>query len=221
MNEKVLEKCVFDEAKLLAFGFCSQEGKFVYTEKILDRQFRLEVCIFKNGETGWEVFDEDTGEVYTLAKVFGAEGAFVGEVRLQVGEILERIVHKCGTEKVFKSLQSEQIERYVKEKYDCDFEYLWEKTPDNAVFRRQDNKKWIGAVLTVAENKIYGNLQKKIEILDFRAKPEDIEEIVDGKKYFSGYHMNKKHWVTVCLNGSVDIEEIFYRIDESYLLAKK
>lgn len=221
MIENVLEKCVFDEEKLLAFGFLAEKGKFVYKEQILGGQFRLEVYIFKNRQTDWNVFDEDTGEVYSLAKVFEAEGAFVGEVRLAVRAVLEKIVQYCGRQKVFKSLQSEQIEQYVKEKYGCDFEYLWKKTPDNAVFRRFDNKKWFGAVLTVAENKIYGNSEKRIEILDFRVKPEDIEKLVDGEKYFFGYHMNKKHWVTVCLDGRVDIDEIFFRIDESYLLAKK
>ena len=36
-----------------------------------------------------------------------------------------------------------------------------------------------------------------------------------------GYHMNKKHWFTICLDGSIAIEEIFCRIDESFALAKK
>lgn len=33
--------------------------------------------------------------------------------------------------------------------------------------------------------------------------------------------MNKKHWYTVCLNGTVPLDELFLRIDESYLLAVK
>jgi predicted DNA-binding protein (MmcQ/YjbR family) len=48
---------------------------------------------------------------------------------------------------------------------------------------------------------------------------EEIDVVVDGKKYYPGYHMNKKHWVTICLDGSVPIEEVFRRIDESYGLA--
>ena len=34
----------------------------------------------------------------------------------------------------------------------------------------------------------------------------------------SGYHMNKKHWNTVMLNGSVPDKEIFSWIDHSYYL---
>lgn len=48
-----------------------------------------------------------------------------------------------------------------------------------------------------------------------------LEETIDNKRYFSGYHMNKKNWYTICLDGSIDNDEIFKRIDISYELAKK
>jgi predicted DNA-binding protein (MmcQ/YjbR family) len=36
-----------------------------------------------------------------------------------------------------------------------------------------------------------------------------------------GYHMNKKHWNTIMLDGSVPDKEIFSWIDHSYDLVKK
>lgn len=33
--------------------------------------------------------------------------------------------------------------------------------------------------------------------------------------------MNKKHWITVCLDGSVPPDEIYRLLDESYRLARK
>ena len=50
---------------------------------------------------------------------------------------------------------------------------------------------------------------------------EDINRLVDYKKYFPAYHMNKKNWVTICLEGKVDLKEIYEKIDQSYILAKK
>ena len=44
---------------------------------------------------------------------------------------------------------------------------------------------------------------------------------VDNHKYFPGYHMNKKHWYTICLDGSVEPVELYQRLDLSYKLAKK
>ena len=36
-----------------------------------------------------------------------------------------------------------------------------------------------------------------------------------------GYHMNKKHWNTILLDGSVPDKEVFRWIDHSYELVKK
>ncbi len=60
-----------------------------------------------------------------------------------------------------------------------------------------------------------------VEIFDFRILPEELEALVDYKTYFPGYHMNKKHWCTIILDGTVPFEEICRRIDASYLLAIK
>jgi predicted DNA-binding protein (MmcQ/YjbR family) len=35
-----------------------------------------------------------------------------------------------------------------------------------------------------------------------------------------GYHMNKKHWNTVMLNGSIPDKEVFFWIDHSFDLVK-
>ena len=75
--------------------------------------------------------------------------------------------------------------------------------------------------MTVSKSKLGLDDDEKIEIVDLRIKTEETEKTVDNKKYFSGYHMNKKHWITICLDGSVSTDEIFERIEESYNLAIK
>ncbi len=59
-----------------------------------------------------------------------------------------------------------------------------------------------------------------IEVFDLRLEPEQIENLIDNEKYFPGYHMNKKYWYLICLNGSVEIDKIKSFIDESYILEK-
>jgi len=46
-----------------------------------------------------------------------------------------------------------------------------------------------------------------------------MEELLSNKSYYPGWHMNKKNWYTIILDGSVETEEIYKRIDESYRLA--
>ena len=59
-----------------------------------------------------------------------------------------------------------------------------------------------------------------IEIIDLKDKPESVEKRLDNQKYFEAYHMNKKHWFTVCLDGSLSDDELFHLIDLSYVITK-
>lgn len=107
---------------------------------------------------------------------------------------------------------------YVKERYGDEPEFLWAKFAGNAVFRHKENKKWYGVLLTVSKNKLGLESKEKVEIIDLKILPEDSEKLVDNEKYFLSYHMNKKHWFTIILDGSVPIERIFEFIDESYYM---
>lgn len=217
----MFEEYTFDVEKLLQFGFVKKEGKYCYSRHILQKAFDLRIEADEKGRVDWDVWDVETEDVYPLVKIATVSGAFVGKVRMACDEVFQEIITQCGSVEVFKSEQALQIMHYVRHKYGDEFEYLWEKTPDNAVFRRKDNKKWYGAVLTVGRSKLGLCGEGNIEVLDLRGEPQEIIQIVDGEKYFPAYHMNKKHWYTVCLDGTVCIEEIYQRIDKSYQLAKK
>lgn len=217
----MLDGYTFDVKKLLEFGFKKKGDGFFYSRKILQGAFELRLVADKKGKIDWDVWDLAINEVYPLVKISTVSGTFVGKVRLACEEVFQEIIDKCGSADVFKSRYAKLVQDYVREKYGDEFEYLWEKFPDNAVFRRKDNQKWYGAVLTVAKNKLGLVGDEKVEVLDLRGEPEEIQRIVDGKMYFAGYHMNKQHWFTICLDGTVDIEEIYRRIDVSYVLAKK
>lgn len=73
-----------------------------------------------------------------------------------------------------------------------------------------------GALLVVQKAKLGIKEDGFIEIIDLSLEPEKIEKLIDNKKYFAGYHMNKKHWITIKLDGSVNIEEIYELLDNSY-----
>ena len=52
-------------------------------------------------------------------------------------------------------------------------------------------------------------------------KNEDLEKLIDNNLYYRAFHMNKKSWISIILDGRVPSEEIFRRIDISYDLATK
>lgn len=206
--------------KLLSFGFEESDGSYTYHTDLVDGQMRLAVKIDADGKTDTVVIDNTSGDEYVLHRVESAAGAFVGQVKIEYEAVLEEISQKCFDTEIFKSKQAKYVIVYIRNTYDDEFEYLWKKFPDNAVVRRKDNRKWYAALLTVSRRKLGFDSDENVEILDLRMKPEEIEKLTDGVKILPGYHMNKKHWITICLDESVSLDEIYRKIDESYLLAK-
>lgn len=167
------------------------------------------------------VIDTETNEPYTLHLADNALGSFISEVRMEYEQVLTDIAEKCFEPDVFKSTQAKETIAYVRETDGDELEFLWTKFPDNAVWRRKDTRKWYGAILTVSRKKLGLSSDEVAEIIDLRLEPEQIDATVDNKRYFSGWHMNKRNWYTIILDGSVSKEEICRRIDRSYRLATK
>ena len=126
------------------------------------------------------------------------------------------------SQNVFKSLQARELIAYVANQYGRDLEFLWTRFPQNAIWRRGDNQKWFGAILTVPKSKIIAGADDvPVEILDVRCAPDAIEFIVDNKMIFPGWHMNKRHWITVILDGRMDMRQIESLLDASFIAAAK
>ncbi len=122
----------------------------------------------------------------------------------------------------FFSSQAGLLIEYVSQQYGRDIEYLWARAPSDGVWRRGDNGKWFGGMFHVRKNKIIpGSDDSVIEILDIRCAPDMIDFVVDKKMIFPGWHMNKRHWITIILDGRMDVRQIQKLLDASYELALK
>ena len=206
--------------KLSNFGFSKDGKNYILTTKILDGQFEMLVEISEVGEVATKLTDLGSGELYTLHLVEGAEGSFVGAVRAEYERVLTEISEKCFEKDVFKGDCAHEVVEYVRRKYGDEPEYLWRTFPSNAVWRRKDNKKWYGVLLVLSKRKLGLLSDEVVTVIDLRIDPQIIARVVDGKRYFAGYHMNKKNWFTMCLDGSVPVEEICEWIDKSYKIAE-
>lgn len=122
---------------------------------------------------------------------------------------------------IFKENISNEILQYASEQYGSDPEYLWADYPEFAVLRRRDNDKWYALLMNLPAKRLGLQGDEMIEVVDLRFDPDELPHKLDGKRYFPGYHMNKKHWITVALDGSVPLDEILDYVDKSYELANK
>lgn len=207
--------------KLYAYGFSENSYGFYFNTILHGSGFQMTIEVTREGLIKTTVIDPETAEPYTLHLNNDTAGSFVGGVKTEYEQILTDIAQKCFDPDVFKSAQTKEIIDYVRAEYQDELEFLWQKFPDNAVWRRKDNKKWYGAILTVSRNKLGIHSDEMVEIIDLRINPGQMKATVDNKKYFPGWHMNKNNWYTIILDGSVSTAEIFQRIDKSYNLATK
>lgn len=96
------------------------------------------------------------------------------------------------------------------------FEYAYEDYPFGdtnwTVMRRSDTKRGFAWVFS-RENNIWINL---------KADPSWADIVKNTySSIIPAYHMNKKHWISVILDGSVPQDEIEALINDSYILCGK
>lgn len=206
--------------RLVPYGFRREGSDFVYRTEINSQQIRM--CVRVRGtDVRATLEDVDSGEPYILHLIADATGTFIGGVRSEYERVLADIAEKCCEPEIFKSDYAKRLIEYLASKYGDKLEFLWKKFEGNAVWRRADTDKWYGVIMAVSKRKLGLDSDETVEIVDFRMQEEELDAIFDGKCYFRGYHMNKRHWCTVCLDGSVTFEEIQRHFDESYRLAVK
>ena len=205
--------------KILNSGFEVDGGNFIRRQKFLD-DFTLTIIIDKSGSVTTKIVDADS-EPYTLHLVEGASGEFVGTVKAEYKRVLNEIVEQCFDDETFKSAQTLKLIEYIRKKFSDEPEFLWEKYPNFAIFRRKDNRKWYALIANIPKKYLKLGDAEEIEILNLRVEPEELNRIFDGEKYFRGWHMNKKSWLTLRLDETLTFEEISARLEKSYQLAAK
>ena len=203
---------------MLSCGFVENDGIYVYKTDILDGQFYIELTVLNDEKLFARVVEKEFDEEYTLHLVPEAVGSFVGAVRGEVEKLVEKFERQCCETEIFKCRQTYAVIEYVKNTYGSDIEFLWKKSPDSAVFRRSDNRKWYGIIMTVPFKRLGVDSDEEAEVVNLKASPENIDRIIDSKSVFPAYHMNKKNWFTVVLDGSISDSEIFSFIDDSYVI---
>lgn len=117
-------------------------------------------------------------------------------------------------------MDREEVFKYVNREYGTIPEYLWKKSPSYAVLRHTNNK-WYGIIMNVPKEKIGLEGIEEIDIINVKCPPDMIGILRSGKGFFPAYHMNKEHWISILLDGSVEKESVKQLIDLSYELTKR
>lgn len=114
----------------------------------------------------------------------------------------------------------DEILNYTEKKYGTKPEYPWDNLPTYAILRHDDNDKWYGLIMTVSKERLGLEGEGDNEVIDLKAAPDVIDNLKGTKGYLPAYHMNKEHWISILLDGSVSMKDIQQHIDSSYELTK-
>ena len=114
-----------------------------------------------------------------------------------------------------------KILNYAKTTYQTEPEYLFAKSPDTAVLRNPENEKWYGVIMQISREKLGLKEKETVWIIDLKCDPLFIGSLLEMDGYYPAYHMNKNHWITILLDGTVEEKQILELLDLSYHLTEK
>ena len=109
------------------------------------------------------------------------------------------------------------IEDFYGIKYDCPFE----DELDAWCFRHPDNKKWFALVMRIKKRKLGIDSDEYIDVVNMKCAPEIMDDLYFESGVFPAYHMSKKHWLTLTLDGTCSDETIKWVVKISYDLTRK
>ena len=211
----ILNKSLPQKEKLLAFGFSEAGNAFVLKKEIAGGKFYTEIKLSAETFTA-DVFETATNEKYVLFNVASAQGAFVGQIRSEVQNVIEEIRDKCFISQDIKERYVDFLHSYFNAAGDTPWVEYWDNT--STVYRCPNNK-WFALIMQIKFKNLGFESDEPVWAVNLKA--ENVESITDKKSIFPAYHMNKKYWITVLLTAVTDFEKLCELTKKSFALVQK
>ena len=208
----------FNSKKAKEYGFLENKGVWTFSSTILHGDFLMRVIVV-DGDLSFQVFDQETGDLYPQVHMESLRGTFVGSVRETCLEVLYDIRKSCFEVQEFLCSQTKRIMTLVQAKYENQLEYLWEKSPDTAVLRHDDNQKWYAVLMKISWEKLDKAREGHVEVVNL--KHDQVANLLLEKGIYPAFHMNKRYWISVPLDDTLSDEQIVKLFERSWFLTSK
>ncbi len=214
---KTFNRFKYKEDKLIKFGFKKEKNKYILNQLSTNKEFtfHLEVNDKKVLST---VIDNSTNEEYMPFYIETINGEYVGSIRDEFELLIKSILSTCY-EKDYKNDTVHQVINFVKDTYNLKPEYLFSDSPNTFVLKHKEAK-WFGIVMDIPYTKVGIDSKEIVYVLNVKTPTEEIPDLLKIPGIVPAYHMNKKYWISILLDGSVDINIIKELINTSYELTK-
>ena len=208
----------FNSKKAKEYGFVENQGVWTYSSTILQGDFLMMLTV-KDGDLNFQVYDQETGDLYPQVHMASMRGTFVRSVREACLEVLYEIRKSCFDVQDFICPQTKRIMAVVQEKYENQLEYLWEKSPDTAVLRHEGNQKWYAVLMKISWDKLEKGREGLVEAVNL--KHDQVSDLLVKKGIYPAFHMNKRYWISLPLNDTLSDEQVLELFERSWFLTSK
>ena len=208
----------FNSKKAKEYGFIENQGVWTYSSTILQGDFLMMVTV-EDGNLSFHVYDQETGDLYPQVHMESMRGTFVGSVREACLEELFDIRKACFEVQEFLCPQTNRIMALVQEKYGNQLEYLWEKSPDTAVLRHEDNQKWYAILMRIPWDRLDKGREGLVEAVNL--KHDQVADLLSQMGIYPAFHMNKRYWISIPLDDTLTDEKVLELFDRSWFLTSK
>ena len=208
----------FKSKKAKEYGFVENQSVWTYSSTILQGDFLMMVTV-EDSDLTFQVFDQETGDLYPQVHMESMRGTFVGSVREACLEVLYSIRKACFEVQEFLCPQTKRIMALVQEKYGNQLEYLWEKSPDTAVLRHEDNQKWYAILMRIPWDRLDKGREGLVEAVNL--KHDQVADLLSQNGIYPAFHMNKRYWISLPLDETLTDEKVLELFERSWFLTSK
>ena len=117
-------------------------------------------------------------------------------------------------------MTKEELFAYIEREYGVTPDYPWLDSPEGAVFRHADNRKWFALSMPIPRRYAYPGQDGEVDAVNLKCDPVLSGMLRGEPGVFPAWHMSKVHWITVLLDGSADEDRLRFLLNQSFELTK-
>lgn len=111
-----------------------------------------------------------------------------------------------------------ELAAFLEDTYGCPGEQLFARYPNFRVFRHRGNRKWFAVLMDIPRRNLGLAGAGEISVVNLKCDTRLIGAFREEPGIFPGWHMNKAHWISVALDGTVEDDKLKFLVDMSYEL---
>lgn len=206
---------------LLPFGFVREDEEFSYRRLFMDGDFEARVQVSTTGQVTGQVWDCELDEAYEAIYRENQLGPFVSQVKEDYLSILHDIAQACFDTQPFQHEQTNRLALYLEQTYGDTYDHPFAKYPDYLSYRVAG--KWYALVFPtkLAKLGVTGQeAEREVEVVNLKVPAQKLPTYLEKEGIYPAYHMSKKSWVSVVLDGNLADEDLFDLLDQSRQLVQ-